>query len=175
MKLKKDLKRIKQLALRYEDANWKFRRFLKDSEMPAEEIDAIVYATYQRVSRGIDCRQCANCCKETRPVLKTRDIKRFANAMGMLEPDFKAEYLEQDEEREGLCFRALPCPFLKDRLCTVYLHRPDDCRSYPHLDKKEFVFRLMQAISNCSVCPIVYNVFEELKRRLWRHGQARNA
>jgi hypothetical protein len=25
-----------------------------------------------------------------------------------------------------------------------------------------------QAFSNCSVCPIVFNVYEELKRKLWR-------
>ncbi|MBN1676299.1 MAG: hypothetical protein JXR37_34970 [Kiritimatiellae bacterium] len=47
-----------------------------------------------------------------------------------------------------------------------------DCRSYPHLHKKPFVARLTQAYSNCSVCPIVYNVYEELKKRLWDRGKS---
>ena len=62
-------------------------------------------------------------------------------------------------------------PLLSDNCCTVYDHRPDDCRSYPHLHKDEFVFRLIQAVENCSVCPIVFNVFERLKDELWREGE----
>ena len=49
-------------------------------------------------------------------------------------------------------------------------HRPNDCRSYPHLHKPEFVFRLIQAVSNCSVCPISYNVFELLKQEIHARG-----
>ena len=51
---------------------------------------------------------------------------------------------------------------------TVTVDRPDDCRSYPHLDKEGFVLRLTQAFSNCSICPVVYNVYHELMRRLWK-------
>jgi Fe-S-cluster containining protein len=57
---------------------------------------------------------------------------------------------------------------LQNNLCRVYNDRPGDCRSYPHLHKRDFVFRVNQAFSNCFVCPIVFNVYEELKRELWR-------
>ena len=53
--------------------------------------------------------------------------------------------------------------------CRVYAHRPDTCRSYPHLDKEGFVFHLAQTVSNCAVCPIVFNVMERLKAELG-HG-----
>jgi hypothetical protein len=40
----------------------------------------------------------------------------------------------------GLCASA-PCPFLKDKRCAVYEHRPANCRSYPYLDRPEFTAR----------------------------------
>ena len=42
-----------------------------------------------------------------------------------------------------------------------------DCRSYPHLHKKEIISRLMGVVFNCSVCPIVFNVYEQMKLELW--------
>ena len=34
-------------------------------------------------------------------------------------------------------------------------------------ESKEFVFRLWNVMGNCSVCPIVFNVYEHLKDKLW--------
>ena len=56
---------------------------------------------------------------------------------------------------------------IKSLKSTAYPCRPDDCRSFPHLHKEEFVFRLIQAVENCWICPIVFNVFERLKIELW--------
>ncbi|MFZ4394680.1 MAG: YkgJ family cysteine cluster protein [Kiritimatiellia bacterium] len=74
-------------------------------------------------------------------------------------------------EDGDLTFNRRPCPFLSENRCRVYEHRPDTCRSYPHLQKKEFVFRLTQAVGNCSVCPIVFNVYERLKTELWHRPE----
>jgi len=38
------------------------------------------------------------------------------------------------------------------------------------LHKKEFVFRLWGVVDNCSICPIVFNVYEHLKDKLWYSG-----
>lgn len=57
----------------------------------------------------------------------------------------------------------MPCPLLENDRCTRYEHRPRDCASYPHLQKDRFVSRASNTVANCSVCPIVYNVFERLK------------
>jgi hypothetical protein len=43
-----------------------------------------------------------------------------------------------------------------------------DCRSYPHLHKKDFAHRVIKVIDNCSICPIAFNVFERLKAELWQ-------
>lgn len=42
----------------------------------------------------------------------------------------------------------------------------ENCISYPHLHKKDFTSRLIGVIENCSVCPIVFNVYERLKERI---------
>jgi len=92
--------------------------------------------------------------------------------LGLSEEQVAAEYLVQEERGEGYFFRSLPCPLLNENLCVAYPYRPTDCRSYPHIHKTDFVFRLNQAWLNCSVCPIVFNVFELLKRDLWRERRS---
>jgi len=151
-KLETDPKRIEELARRMEDANWDFRSFLKGSDLPIGEIDSLVHEHYREIASHIDCRQCANCCRVARPILKSRDINRLSARLGIGEDKFREEYLEKDEDDEGYSFRSSPCAFLKENRCTVYPQRPDDCRSFPHLRKKDFVFRLSQAFSNCSIC-----------------------
>jgi len=168
MTLETDPKRIEALAREREDANWAFRRFLKGCDMSIEELDSIVHELYKNVSGQIDCRLCANCCKVIRPLLKPNDIERLATHLGRSGEQFLAEYLEEDEVGEGHVFKTAPCAFLHENACAVYPQRPEACRSYPHLHKHEFVFRLSQAVSNCSVCPIVYNVYERLKQEMQR-------
>ena len=170
MRLETDISTIERLAREREDANWQFRCFLKNCDLDEKEIDAIVHDLYRAVSEGIDCLECANCCRVIRPLLKQQDITRLASGLGMPYEDFVRQYLNEDEEGESYVFRVMPCPFLSGNSCSVYAHRPDDCRSYPHLHKPEFVFRLNQAVSNCSVCPISYNVFELLKQEIRARG-----
>jgi hypothetical protein len=35
------------------------------------------------------------------------------------------------------------------------------------IHKKEVVFRLWGVVENCSICPIVFKVYEQLKDKLW--------
>lgn len=61
-----------------------------------------------------------------------------------------------------------PCPFLgEDDRCTIYDVRPEDCRHFPHTDKKHFTQRVYQHASNTQVCPAVYYIVEEMRHR-WR-------
>lgn len=166
MKIETDIARIKALAREQEDENWEFRTFLKNYDLEVEEIDAIVHAIHEEVSLQIDCLACGNCCRKIQPVLDADDISRLAASLDMSFPDFTEKYLVADEDGEGHVFNSIPCPFLSGNSCTVYADRPEACRSYPHLHKPEFLFRMAQAISNCSVCPISYNVYERLKREI---------
>ena len=136
-------------------------------DISLKKLDSIIHRLYEQVSDQIDCNQCANFCKEVRPILNRADIKNFSKGLGISTTEFQEKYLTKDEESSGFIFNEIPCPFLKDNLCSNYDNRPKDCRSFPHLHKKDFVFRLIGVIDNCAICPIVYNVFELLKDELW--------
>jgi Fe-S-cluster containining protein len=157
--------KIRKISEEKAEENWAFRAYLKECDMPPEEIDEIVHRLYKEISTKIDCKACANCCKEITPVLDDEDIEKLSGGLGISNAEFKEEYLAEDGD--GFKFEIKPCPFLKDNSCSVYAHRPKDCRSYPHLHKDGFVFRPMDVIANCSVCPIVFNVYEALKEELW--------
>ena len=168
MNIEKDIERIRSLTLEKEDENWRFRVFLKSSDMSIAKMDRVVAAWYDGIRQAIDCRACGHCCTVMSPILSGKDMSRLARHLGVLRKALIDKYLEPSKEDKGYIFRELPCPFLKDRQCTIYDARPDTCRSFPHLHKREFRSRLIQVVNNCSVCPIVYNVYEGLKLELWR-------
>ncbi|MCP5107556.1 MAG: YkgJ family cysteine cluster protein [bacterium] len=167
MKLEKDINRIKRLSLEKEEENWGFRSFLKSCEFPHGKIDAMVQRLDKKISAKIDCKECGNCCREILPVLKDTDIANMAAGLKLSVDQIKAKYLEKEQESEGYTFNSNPCPFLEGNICTVHNFRPDDCRSYPHLYKKNFTSRTISVIKSCSICPIAFNVYEQLKSEVW--------
>jgi len=174
MKIETDLARIKEIAKPNEDENWRFRLFLKGYAGPARRIDSTVHELYRKVSAEIDCKECANCCREIQPTLSQKEVRAFSKGLGLSVEEFKAQYLVQGETPQESLFKELPCPFLKGNRCSNYEHRPQDCRSFPHLHKKDFTTRLLAVVENYSVCPIVFNVYENLKEALW-HGRHRRS
>ncbi|MBI2938398.1 MAG: YkgJ family cysteine cluster protein [Thaumarchaeota archaeon] len=162
-----DTSNIKVLSKRKEDENWEFRSFLKGCDIPSEEIDRIVHKLYKEISSEIDCTICGNCCREVQPLLDEEDVERLSAGSGISIAQFKKQYLVEDRESNKHVFREKPCPFLRDNSCLYYGYRPKDCASYPHLHKDGFIFRLIDVIDNCSVCPIAFNVYEQLKGLVW--------
>ena len=167
MKLQTNPKVVARLAEEREEKNWRFRLFLKGVDLEIEELDAIVHRHYETVSSQIDCCTCGNCCREVLPVLHVSDVARLSSGLKLSEKEVTERFLVPGEEEVTFTFNKKPCPLLSGNLCTAYESRPGDCRSFPHLHKEEFVFRLIQAVENCSICPIVFNVIERLKDDLW--------
>ena len=167
MHIETDIKRVRELAEAKEEQNWRFRTFLKSVNLSVKELDSIAHRHYKDIARQIDCGTCASCCKEVSPKLSDENVTRLASCLEISPSELTAAHLRPTENGDAHCFRQKPCPFLRNNRCTVYAARPDDCRSFPHLHKDEFVFRLIQVVNNCSVCPIVYNVFVRLKEELW--------
>ena len=157
------LEKIKQLGERNQGANFRFRSFLKGGN--STHIDKIVHELCDYYYTNIDCTKCGNCCKVLKPLILKKDLKSLSLVTNITMDEFKTEYLQIDEDGD-MSFNKLPCPFLKNLKCSVYDCRPNDCRSYPHLHKKEFISRLFGVIDSYSICPIVFNVFEDLKSRL---------
>ena len=62
-----------------------------------------------------------------------------------------------------------PCPFLgNDNLCKIYDVRPEKCQGYPFMDRPDFVFMTMTHANNAVVCPAVFYLVEQMKRRMGR-------
>ena len=161
--MEKDLIKIKKLSKKRADENWSFRTFLKGYDN--KKLDSIVQRLYLQVAESIDCTACGNCCKVIRPILKKKDINKLSKSLNVTPDEFLVKYVKKDDDG-GNIFNALPCPFLKVNKCTQYDSRPADCSSFPHLHKKDFVFRLIGVVNSCSICPIVFNVYEFLKDEL---------
>jgi len=155
-----DLDTIRQLGERNKDINFRFRSFLKSKD--EDRLDRTVKDLFQFYSSRIDCTKCANCCTILKPIIQKSDIKTLATITNKSIQDFQREYLVTDEDGD-MHFKDLPCPFLIVKTCSVYDSRPEDCRSYPHLHKDNFLSRLFGVIDNYSICPIVFNVYEDLK------------
>jgi Fe-S-cluster containining protein len=157
-----DLDTIKQLGEKNENINYRFRSFLKSKD--SDRLDRTVHELFQLYASRIDCTKCGNCCTLLKPVIQNDDIKSLAALTNKPIQDFKRDYIVTDDDGD-MHFIEIPCPFLKDKKCFVYDSRPDDCRSYPHLHKEDFLSRLFGVIDNYSICPIVFNVYEELKNK----------
>ena len=161
--MEKDLIKIKKFSQEREDENWYFRTFLKGYAI--KNLDSVVHELFRQVSEAIDCTACGNCCKKMQPILKKKDIDKLSVSLNIMPDKFITKYVNKDEDGKSI-INQLPCPFLKDNKCTQYDSRPVDCASYPHLHKKDFVFRLIGVVNNYEICPIVFNVYEALKSKL---------
>lgn len=157
-----DLEKIERLGQLREDENYRFRGYLKEQD--SDEIDVIVHGLNREISGQIDCTKCGNCCRKLKPCITDQDLDILTRRLKMTLEQIEKNYTGIDEGDRY--FANVPCSFLEDKKCTIYEDRPADCRSFPHLHKKDFVFRLFSVIDNYSVCPIVFNVFEALKKEL---------
>ncbi len=166
MKLETNLGRIRKLAKEKETENKEFREHLQRSAISQEELDAIVHRLDAYVSSKIDCRQCANCCRELAAALSREDISRLAQAEGVTPRQFEQNYLDKTDEPDRFLIREKPCTFLEGKLCRHYHVRPESCAEFPFLHKADFTTRSMMALWNLPYCPIVYNVYELLKQEI---------
>ena len=171
MHVETDLERIRQLAEERDEENWEFRTFLR--ERGQLEVDACVHRILDEVQAQVDCAACMNCCKVLQPTVTDAEIEQLSKALSISVEDFRRQYIERSEVGESM-IRGLPCPFLEGNRCGVKAQQPESCREFPYLHKDGFTFRLMGVISNYAVCPIVFNVYERLKRELhWRPRRRR--
>ncbi len=84
--------------------------------------------------------------------------------------DFMNEYIARDED-DFYVLKSAPCSFLDedDNSCTIYHVRPKACSEYPHTNRKKFINITDLTIANTEICPAVYSIVEELKKRLPMH------
>ncbi|HLJ53475.1 MAG TPA: YkgJ family cysteine cluster protein [Chthonomonadaceae bacterium] len=165
-RLIREIPTIQRYARHNEADDFRFRAFLKSSNRPTAETDRIVRETTDEVWRQIDCTTCANCCRTLQVLVDAADIARLAARLGMTAVAFERRYV-QTEADGTRSLRESPCAFLgEDNRCTVYEDRPQSCRDFPYLYERHFTARSFMMIDNTALCPIVFNVWQALKRRL---------
>ena len=129
-----------------------------------KNLDSIVHQLHNEAFNEFDCLDCASCCKTIGPRLTNKDIERLAKHLKMKTSDFMAQYILTDEDND-LVFKEHLRPFLlPDNHCIVYENRPKACREYPHTDRKRFYQILELSQKNCETCPVVYDIFQELRK-----------
>jgi Fe-S-cluster containining protein len=149
MRLEKDLENIAQIAKQKEKENVSFQTYLKAQN--AEKIDEIVHRLYEDILSQISCVECGNCCMNLRPIATVKELSRF---------------VEPENIEAFMYLKAFPCKYIKDKKCTIYSDRSEECRSYPYLHRDNFIARTHGILQNYEICPIVFNVFERLKKEL---------
>lgn len=152
---------------KHDDKNYRFLRSLKMRSF--KKVDRIALELHQEAFAIVDCTKCANCCRTLKPILTDEDITRIAGHLRMAQDEFIAAYLERDEVEARYRIKTTPCLFLgADSKCTIYDVRPEKCRGYPFTDKPDFPFMSITHANNAVVCPAVFYLVEQMKKRLRR-------
>ncbi len=157
-----DLVQIRRLGEKKRAENESFRKHLKRHDFVERNLRHIA----EEIEDGIDCKQCANCCKVATVRLLDRDVNRLAKVMRLTVTKFLAGYCDQSED-EGTILRrgAGGCTFLAGNLCSIYEDRPSMCVDFPHLVRGagSIPSRMWEMIDRAVYCPIVYNSLEAFK------------
>lgn len=143
------------------EENLAFRNFLKEQE--GNQIDELVFRFNEQLSATIDCTACGNCCKELMINLEEDDVARLCAGTGKTKTDFIKDYVEQSAAGSMMVMNTIPCKFLADKKCTIYAHRPQECRNFPGLHIAGFQTRMFATFMHYGRCPIIYRVIEKLK------------
>jgi Fe-S-cluster containining protein len=160
----------KAKAEKHDERNYRFLRNLRQQSF--EKVDRIALELHQEAFNIVDCTRCANCCRTMRIGVTEEDIPRIAKHLGMAPEEFVVAYLEPDKEAGGYRMKMIPCPFLgDDNLCTIYDVRPGGCRAYPYTDKPYFSSRSIANSQSAVICPAVFYIVEQMKRRTGRHQE----
>ena len=87
----------------------------------------------------------------------------IASVLEISAKQFKKKYVLEDINGE-MTLNGVPCRFLQaDNHCSIYDHRPEACRRFPHTDEKEYVRRTSLNLANTMVCPAASQVLMQLK------------
>ncbi|MCF6182474.1 YkgJ family cysteine cluster protein [Lutibacter sp.] len=159
------LKELPKLAEEKLIENKKY--FAKLKKRTPKKLDLIMQDLHKKEFKKTDCLTCANCCKTTSPIFTDKDIQRIAKHLKMKVVNFISQYLERDTD-DFYVLKTAPCTFLdlSDNTCFIYDVRPKACSEYPHTNRRKFIQLTTLTIKNTEICPAVYNIVEELKKKL---------
>ena len=150
---------VKDIEEKKIDENYKFRRYLK---VYADEktLDKQFKNLHNKYFKDFDCAKCRNCCKELGISMTEYELKKICKEYNYDIDELKNKALTENYGE----YIARPCPFLKGSKCNLDKFKPQSCIDYPYTDKPERLFSLLTIVSNSKVCPVVYQILEDLKK-----------
>ena len=151
---------IKKQAEVNEEENDAFRLYLKG--LNNDDLDKKVHDINNFVTPQIDCTVCGACCRQLMINVTEEEKIAVANHLNISPLQFKNKYLEESMQGK-LIINTIPCHFLSDSKCSIYKNRFSECRAFPHLHESNFKNRLFGTLVHYAMCPIIYNVMEQLK------------
>ena len=162
-----DLDQIKDLVQQRHD-DFEVLEYLLElhEDLKDEQIDDWVESIAKPIITTIDCTQCGNCCRSLDVYLTEDDVENLATGIDvpldsiMTHVDNESAY----KVKEWGKFKSKPCGFLTGKLCSVYEHRPETCRTYP-VFTPDFRWTIGDTIEGAAICPVIYNVLVTLHQR----------
>lgn len=151
------LDELENLAESKQEENLKFRRYLKN-HADEEELDNDFKELHEKYFKIYDCTKCRNCCKKLGISIRYDELENINLTKEQLQ-NLKEEYGKYINKEKG-------CPFLNENNeCTIKGNLPASCKEYPYTNKTERLESLFTVIDNTFVCPAVYEIVEELKKK----------
>ena len=157
-----EVKAIKRLGNLKEEENLRFRQFLKMNADP-DKLDRQFKELHNKYFKIYDCSKCRNCCRELGTVITEDELDAITKTLHIDKEKFKKKYLEEDDDRYK--FKTKSCQFLNNNNCKVKKSLPKSCKDYPFTDKEDRLYSMYSIIGNASICPVVYEILEELKKK----------
>lgn len=166
-----DLEELKRRAQAHLAEDIEFRRYVRDhhiSDHPLRERVAELLA-------GVDCQQCANCCRETRVPVTRAEIASIAAHLRMTPWEVGRMYTETGEGKDEILLKQTggQCVFLDHGQCITYAARPEPCRQFPAIALHADLLgnRMSSVCRQASICPVVFEALEEFKHRTGFHAR----
>lgn len=157
-----DINDLAVLANRKEEENHRFRNYLKN-HADNEELDKQFKSLHEKYFKIYDCKKCRNCCKKIGISVNEDELNAICNYLKIGKEKFSKDNLI---ERYGeYSFKEHKCKFLEENNnCKIEKCLPRTCKEYPYTDKEERLFSLYSIVDNASICPVVYEILEDLKK-----------
>jgi hypothetical protein len=159
-KLETNLTIIAQKSITDVIENKAFVEYLQ--QLNATEIDDAVYELDLKISPQIDCTQCGSCCKTLMINVEEQEANIAAQSLSMSRKTFDEKYIEKSLGGK-MVISKIPCHFLQDNKCNIYLNRFAGCKEFPALHLPHIQKRLFTIFMHYGRCPIIFNVMENLK------------
>jgi Fe-S-cluster containining protein len=154
--------KIKEEFEKVERENYKFRTYLKNHS-DSDELDEQFLELHNELFKVYDCSKCRNCCKEYSITFEENEIDQVSKLLKITKKEFMDKYIE--ETINGYDLKGKPCYFLNENgACEIEMCKPEGCRDYPFTNKPERLLSLISIVDFASVCPVVFEMLERLKK-----------